>query len=296
MFCHNCGASCPDYARFCRQCGANLINEAPAAVSGSEFIMPETPAQAPVQTTAAPEYSQPVAPVQPAEVVQPVPQGNPYLPQQPVQPVPQVTPYMSQQPAPVVSAPGMKGTHWIPIVIMAILSLIGFGLFLGIPNATAPESDTPWFRNEDGVLYFDESLYEGSGELEVPEYVDGKPVTSLGKKCFAGCDSLTTVVLPDTLITIEDRAFANCTSLRGIFIPESVATIGKNAFSKCTSLEAVSIPESVNEIKSGAFDGCSSLKYIMYDDTCEAWAALYSELIGPETEVHCTDGTHPQGE
>ena len=281
MFCHNCGASCPEYAKFCRQCGANLINEAPAAVSGSEFIMPETPAQVPVQTTAAPEYSQPVAPVQPAEVVQPVPQ---------------VTPYMSQQSAPVVSAPGMKGTHWIPIVIMAILSLIGFGLFLGIPNATAPESDTPWFRNEDGVLYFDESLYEGSGELEVPEYVDGKAVTSLGKKCFAGCDSLTTVVLPDTLITIEDRAFANCTSLRGIFIPESVATIGKNAFSKCTSLEAVSIPESVTEIKSGAFDGCSSLKYIMYDDTCEAWAALYSELIGPETEVHCTDGTHPQGE
>ena len=262
MFCHNCGTSCSEYAKFCRQCGANLINEAPAAVSGSEFIMPEAPAQAP----AAPEFSQPVVPVQPAEFV---------------------------QTAPVVSAPGMKGTHWIPIVIMAILSLIGFGLFLGIPNATAPESDTPWFRNEDGVLYFDESLYEGSGELEVPEYVDGKPVTSLGKKCFAGCDSLTTVVLPDTLITIEDRAFANCTSLRGIFIPESVATIGKNAFSKCTSLEAVSIPESVTEIKSGAFDGCSSLKYIMYDDTCEAWAALYSEPIGPETEVHCTDGTHP---
>lgn len=286
MFCHNCGASCPEYARFCHQCGANLIIEVPAAVSGPEYITPETPAQAP----AAAEFSQPFAPVQPA------PQVNPYLPQQTIQLVSQVNPYMSQQSAPAASAPGIKGTHWIPIVIMAILSLIGFGLFLGIPNATAPESDTPWFRNEDGVLYFDESLYEGSVELEIPEYVDGKPVTSLGKKCFAGCDRLTTVHLPETLTTIEDQAFANCTSLQGIFIPGRVASIGKNAFSKCTSLEAISIPESVNEIKSGAFNGCSGLKYIMYDDTCEAWKALYSEFIGPETEVHCTDGTHPQGE
>lgn len=328
MFCHNCGVSCPQYAKFCHHCGTKLINEAPTAYPAATaapsetVITPEVNAPAaPVQAVSTqapvekPVLSQPVAaemasehpaepiPFVPAEAPTQIPSApisaQSFPPQsipqyhiyQPVQAAPQANPYLPQQSAPVCT--GKKGTHWIPIVIMVILSLIGFGLFIGIPSIAAPESDTPWFQNVDGVLYFDESLYDGSGELEVPAYVDGEPVTSLGKKCFAGCDTLTSVILPDTLQTIDDRAFANCPSLRGIFIPEQVTYIGTDAFFKCTALEAVSIPGSVNEIKSGAFYGCSSLKYIMYDDTHLAWMNLYSDFIAPETEVHCTDGTYP---
>ena len=53
---------------------------------------------------------------------------------------------------------------------------------------------------------------------------------------FSNNANLTSVVLPETVTTIEWKAFFNCTSLTTINIPESVTTINSSAFQGCTSL------------------------------------------------------------
>ena len=66
--------------------------------------------------------------------------------------------------------------------------------------------------------------------------------------------------------TIGYGAFSECDSLTEIVIPESVTTIGEDAFSWCSSLTEVAIPNSVTSIGDYAFNGCDSLQYNVYDN------------------------------
>ena len=47
------------------------------------------------------------------------------------------------------------------------------------------------------------------------------------------CSKLTSLVIPSSVITIEDYAYYQCTNLRSVTIPSSVTYIGKYAFQGC---------------------------------------------------------------
>ena len=76
------------------------------------------------------------------------------------------------------------------------------------------------------------------------------------------CYSLTSVKIPNSVISIEDRAFEFCTGLTNIRIPNSVTTIGKFAF-RSSGLTSVSIPNSVTRIGNEAFNWCDNLKRVI---------------------------------
>lgn len=65
---------------------------------------------------------------------------------------------------------------------------------------------------------------------EIPEKIDGYPVTALGESCFAQCDAMTEVIIPDTVTDLGDYAFFGCSSLTEIAIPASVISIGDYVF------------------------------------------------------------------
>lgn len=204
--------------------------------------------------------------------------------------------------APIVPKP-KRGTHWIPILIMAVLSLIGLGIYFATAEAPAVTgkpnlpslSDTPWFSIEDGYLSFDPELYNGSSEVEIPRQVNGQTVLYLADGCFENCTEITTVLLPNTVESIGDYAFFGCTSMRGIALPDSVTSIGEGAFYGCTELEAICIPGSVTEIGADAFDLCDNLWYIYYLGKHEQWTSLYVEFINIYTGVYCEEGSFYQG-
>lgn len=56
--------------------------------------------------------------------------------------------------------------------------------------------------------------------------------------------------------------FSNCTSLTSIMIPDDVITIGSYAFWKCSGLLSITIPKSVTEIGDKAFLECEFLHFI----------------------------------
>ena len=77
--------------------------------------------------------------------------------------------------------------------------------------------------------------------------------TSIPANLFSNCTSLTSVTIPNSVISIGNNAFRSCNSLTSITIPNSVTSIGANAFYFCTSLTSITIPDSVTSICANAF-------------------------------------------
>ena len=70
---------------------------------------------------------------------------------------------------------------------------------------------------------------------------------------------LTSITIPNGIITISSSLFESCTRLNTVIIPNGVTTIGNFAFSRCTSLKKVVIPDSVTTINFGAFAECREI-------------------------------------
>lgn len=197
------------------------------------------------------------------------------------------------------TAPTKKGSHWVPILILLILSLLGTTVFYATratPVSTGTEnSNSVWFEVYDGYLYFDESRYTGSSEIVIPSQVNGQTVYAIGEGCFENCTWLTTAILPDTLLEVGSFAFAGCTSLRGIYLPEQLLYLDPYAFANCAALEAIVIPSTTAQAGAGIFSGCDDLRHVFYDGTVDDWRTLFPDPIGEQTEVHCKNGIFSHG-
>jgi len=92
-------------------------------------------------------------------------------------------------------------------------------------------------------------------------------VTYIGRYAFYGCDSLTSVVIPDSVTSIGYYAFYDCDSLMSVEIGDRVTYIGDEAFYNCYNLTSVVIGDSVTSIGYRAFEGCDSLTSVVIGDS-----------------------------
>ena len=120
---------------------------------------------------------------------------------------------------------------------------------------TKSDFDTSAFEiDENGVLIG----YSGTEtDVAVPDYLNGRSVTSVSASAFSGNSDITSVSFGKYVTTIGAGAFKGCTSLKSV--SAAVCTyVEDEAFSDCTSLTTVTFPD-VLTIASKAFSGCSSL-------------------------------------
>ena len=79
---------------------------------------------------------------------------------------------------------------------------------------------------DDGTIAL--SGYKGEGgEVKLPSEIDGKSVTIIGENCFWECNSMTSVTIPNSIVSIEKSAFCDCDNLDNVVIPDSVKKIGE---------------------------------------------------------------------
>ena len=114
-----------------------------------------------------------------------------------------------------------------------------------------------------------ETLTIGNQVQVLPDYfVSGSKITSvnipnsvisIGYQAFQGCTQLTRITIPNSVTSIGEQAFLQCSGLTSVTIPNSVTSISQKAFRDCSSLTSVTIPNSITSIGHQAFLGCSSL-------------------------------------
>ena len=87
-------------------------------------------------------------------------------------------------------------------------------------------------------------------------------VMSIGDCAFQWCTNLSDIILSKNLTSIGRGTFGDCRSLTEIIIPEGVTSIGVGAFNYCQLLIDIELPKSLICIGARAFDGCRSLTEI----------------------------------
>lgn len=109
------------------------------------------------------------------------------------------------------------------------------------------------------------SVVDGSVTKITAEDLAG--ATKILEYKFRGCTNLTSVVIPDSVTSIDSHAFYECTGLINVTIPNTIVTIPRYIFSGCSSLTNITIPDSVTTIDTNSFNGCASLPSISIPDS-----------------------------
>lgn len=91
-------------------------------------------------------------------------------------------------------------------------------------------------------------------------------VISVESNCFSGCTNLTDITLNNGLTKIGNEAFNNCSSLIGLTLPNTLTTLGQSAFSNCSSLTSMQIPDSVTSNLHETFIKCTNLTNLVIGD------------------------------
>ncbi|MDO4262062.1 MAG: leucine-rich repeat protein [Eubacteriales bacterium] len=122
----------------------------------------------------------------------------------------------------------------------------------------APEYE---YRLEDGEAEF--QAYLGKDTVfEIPEEIDGYPVTSIDDWAFRKCRGLTAVTVPEGVVSIGEYAFEDCTQLTSVELPDSVVSIGDGAFMDCVGLQEIDLPDGLEQLSEGLFQNCVELSRI----------------------------------
>ena len=120
------------------------------------------------------------------------------------------------------------------------------------------------YKVENGSVMILGSNPKSTGDLIIPDKIDGFPVTSIGIYAFYECTDLTSVTLPSSVSYIGDGAFYGCSGLTSVTIPSSLTSIGQETFSGCTGLTSVTLPSSITSIGDYAFESCTGLTSLYF--------------------------------
>ncbi len=129
--------------------------------------------------------------------------------------------------------------------------------------------DFEYFENENGVAI---SGYLGNGgDVVIPESIDGKAVTEIGIRAFAGNETVKSIKFPATLEKIGNRAFMNCEGLEKLELPSTLKEIGSAAFAGCSALTELNIPQGVETIGSDAFAFNDGIVKVVLSEGVKNW-------------------------
>ena len=145
--------------------------------------------------------------------------------------------------------------RYIAVILFALLAVMCIPA-AGRTESTLSEGDFEYTVSGGCAVI---SAYNGTNtDVTVPAALGGYPVKALGQ-VFKNNASITSVILPDGLETIDTYAFYQCTSLASAYIPDSVTSIGNYVFSGCSSLTDVQLSKNITAIPEDMFRQCTSL-------------------------------------
>lgn len=104
--------------------------------------------------------------------------------------------------------------------------------------------------------------------VEIPAVIDGQPVTMVDAGAFAGNETITQVVIPDSVWQLNDGCFQGCPALETVYLSKNLYWLESSCFQGDSSLKNVVFTRddekgcNIQYIGSRCFAECSSLENI----------------------------------
>ena len=172
--------------------------------------------------------------------------------------------------------------------ISILLAAIIVAVFFMVPVA-ADEEYGYFLYTVNGNAVTITSYLGSEDEVVVPSEIDGKPVTTIST-AFGG-KTVKSVVLPDSVTTIESYAFNACT-LEKITLSKNLTSIGTYSFSACPNLKHVEIPNGFTTIPSYAFKNCGALESVVIP--ASVTSIKVSSFEGTTATIYGVSGSYAQ--
>ena len=129
--------------------------------------------------------------------------------------------------------------------------------------------------------------YSESGEALI---LENKIEQRTYEPVFTGLESAT-VILQEGITIVGDSAFKGCSALQNIILPQSLIEIEDESF-RDTGLKSIIIPENVKLIDGYAFWGCSSLSSVIIKNTEDWLRAYYPEVYDVYDSYQWSQDSH----
>lgn len=97
--------------------------------------------------------------------------------------------------------------------------------------------------SQDGESYSITNYKGTDTNLIIPSTYNGKPITNIAFGAFSRSETLKTVEIPDSVISIDYAAFGTCRLLTSVTIGSGLESIGNTAFHSCDSLKSIIVSD-----------------------------------------------------
>ena len=133
-----------------------------------------------------------------------------------------------------------------------------------------------------------------SGDIDIPANITYDNVVykinALGFGCFADCEGLKSIKLPDGITSIEGRCFNNCENLQSVDLPSGITSLGVECFASCEGLKSIKLPDGITSLGESCFSFCSSLTSIDLPSNIRSFGESCFESCYGLTHVSLAEG------
>ena len=133
-----------------------------------------------------------------------------------------------------------------------------------------------------------------SGDIDIPANITYDNVVykinALGFGCFADCEGLKSIKLPDGITSIEGRCFNNCENLQSVDLPSGITSLGVECFAGCEGLKSIKLPDGITSLGESCFYFCSSLTSIDLPSNIRSFGESCFESCYGLTHVSLAEG------
>ena len=132
---------------------------------------------------------------------------------------------------------------WLAVItsVLLLCAMLPLGA-VGVSAETYYYAGMYYQVNNGEVTITDSDSYI-YGDLVIPTTIRGYPVTKIGYEAFCCRYSLTSITIPDSVVSLSAYAFENCDALETIYIGSGLSSIGKYALDNCDVLRAIYVAE-----------------------------------------------------